>query len=151
MSDHLEANRGFLDELVAWRRALHLEPGGPADRCAAYLIRCTFEDGRLDWRDVSRQAREALEGKPQARLALGALAMERLLEHTAEEVPTPEIRALADAERELLQRYCEALQTGETVALHGISDEHMPEWYFLANSHNPWFRQTYPEAQARTR
>lgn len=148
MSDHLAANLGFLDELVAWRRALHLEPGSPGDRCAAYLIRSDFEEGGLDWREASRQTREALAGKARGELTLASLALERLLEHTAQEVQTPEIRARADTERETLRLYCEALQSGAPVALHGISDEHLPDWYFLASPRNPWFRATWPEDAA---
>lgn len=132
-----EANRSFLEELASWRRRFGLDPGGGADRSAAFLIHDAFLRTAFRWREeAARLADACLDDEPHLRIALAA--SRRFLEL---ETGSPFLQRL---HRDRVARYEAALAAGTPEEAHAVPDDRLPAWYWLAHPENRDYADAFP-------
>lgn len=130
-----ETNRSFIEELASWRARFGLNPGGGADRAAAYLIHDAFLRTAFRWREeAARLADQAGSG-----LGLALAASRRFLEQADDGF-------LKRQHERRVARYEAALAEGRSEEAHAVPDDRLPEWYWLAQPENHDYARTFPTA-----
>lgn len=118
---------------MAWRRRFGFEPASGPDRAAAFLLHDAFLRFAFRWREEAVRIRSEASEAPSPALHVSRAASAALL-RTLRDEPPSEVR-------DFLIRRHEARLTAEEA--HGVPDDRLPAWYFLAQPENRLYREAF--------